>query len=110
VLDHSLETVWSLIRDFNNCPADERGTVSPTAYEGTMHLVRIVEGNRTLIEWSVAIDAAPQDADRWHALFQSWIPEWTHSLAKALGKGLGPPRPVRADYCMPSASPLAARR
>ena len=148
VLDHPLETVWSLIRDFNNYPAyiegvsesviednrrgdavgavrrfcylgnwvrqrlaghsdeahsltyagieplpfpraDEQGAVSPTAYEGTMHLVRIVEGNRTLIEWSVALDPAPQDADRWHALFESWIPEWTHSLATALARRAG---------------------
>jgi hypothetical protein len=113
VLDHPLETVWSLIRDFNNYPAyiegvsesaiednrrgDEVGAirrfcyrgnwvrqrlaahsddahlltyagieplpfpsagttaaVSPTAYEGTMQLTRIVEGNRTFIEWSGA--------------------------------------------------------
>src|SRR5262249_14876634 len=111
VLDHPLDTVWSLIRDFNNYPAyiegvsesvieDERRgdkvgavrrfcylgnwvrqrlaahsddahllsyagiealpfpsgatpqAVSPTAYEGTMQLTRIVEGNRTFIEWS----------------------------------------------------------
>jgi hypothetical protein len=143
VLEQPLETVWSLIRDFNNYPAyiegvsesviedDRRGdevgavrrfcylgnwvrqrlvghsdqahsltyagieplpfpsadgaeAVSPVHYEGTMHLIRIVEGNRTLIEWSVALDAAPQDAERWRTLFQSWIPEWTHSLARAL--------------------------
>jgi hypothetical protein len=146
VLDHPLETVWSLIRDFNNYPAyidgvsesvieDERrgdevgairrfcylgnwvrqrlaahsddahlltyagieplpfpsaGTpqaVSPTAYEGTMQLARIVEGNRTFIEWSVALQTEPQDAERWQELFQSWIPDWTHSLERALARG-----------------------
>ena len=146
VLDHPLETVWSLIRDFNNYPAyiegvsasaiedekrgDEVGAVrrfcylgnsvrqrlavhsddahlltyagmeplpfpstdraeavSPTAYEGTMQLTRIVEGNRTFIEWSVALETDPQDAERWHRLFQSWIPDWTHSLARALARG-----------------------
>ena len=145
VLEQPLETVWSLIRDFNNYPAyiegvsesaiednrrgDEVGavrrfcyrgnwvrqrlaahsdeaysltyagieplpfpsgasseTVSPTAYKGTMHLMRIVEGNRTFIEWSVALDTVPQDAERWRALFQSWIPEWTLSLARALAR------------------------
>jgi hypothetical protein len=67
--------------------ADMREAVSPTAYEGTMQLTRIVEGNRTFIEWSVALDAQPQDAERWQALFQSWIPDWTHSLQRTLARG-----------------------
>jgi hypothetical protein len=145
VLDHPLETVWSLIRDFNNYPAyiegvsesvieDDKGgdevgvirrfcylgnwirqrlaahsddahsltfagiepfpfpsgdtseAVAPTSYEGTMHLIPITEGNRTLIEWSVALDTAPQDAERWRQLFQSWIPDWTNSLVRALAR------------------------
>ena len=145
VLDRPLETVWSLIRDFNNYPAyiegvsesviedDRRGdevgavrrfcylgnwvrqrlvghsdqahsltyagieplpfpsadgpeAVSPVRYEGIIHLIGIVEGNRTLIEWSVGLDTAPQDAERWRALFQSWIPEWAHSLAHSLAR------------------------
>ncbi|MGY8705918.1 SRPBCC family protein [Bradyrhizobium sp. 18BD] len=145
VLDHPLNTVWSLIRDFNNYPAyidgvsesviedgkpgDEVGAVrrfcylgnwirqrlvdhsdrqhtltyaglealpypqdgssempSPTRYQGTMHLRPIVEGNRTLIEWSVALDTEPADADRWKALFGSWIPDWTDSLARTLAR------------------------
>ena len=124
VLNHPLETVWGLIRDFNNYPAyiegvsesvieddkggDEVGAVrrfcylgnwirqrlvghsdqahtltyagidpfpfpaglapdapAPTHYEGTMHLLPVVEGNRTFIEWKVRLDTAPQDADRW---------------------------------------------
>jgi hypothetical protein len=148
VLDHPLETVWSLIRDFNNYPAyiegvsesviedDRRGdevgavrrfcylgnwvrqrlaahsddahlltyagieplpfpsggapqAVSPTAYEGTMQLARIAEGNRTFIQWSVALQSEPQDAERWHKLFQSWIPDWTHSLARTLARNAG---------------------
>ncbi|MBA2403088.1 MAG: SRPBCC family protein [Bradyrhizobium sp.] len=137
VLNHPLETVWELIRDFNNYPAyidgvtesmieddrggDEVGAVrrfcylgtwikqrlahsltyagieplpfpadllpdapAPTRYEGTMHLLPVVEGNRTFIEWKVQLDTAPQDADRWRALFQSWIPDWTHSLERTL--------------------------
>jgi hypothetical protein len=142
VLNHPMETVWSLIRDFNNYPAhidgvsesvieddkrgDEVGAVrrfcylgnwvrqrlvghsdeehsltieplpfpqgnlpespSPTGYEGTMHLRGITEGDRTLIEWAVTLDALPQDADQWQTLFQSWIPEWTNSLAGALAR------------------------
>jgi len=50
-----------------------------------MHLREIVEGNRTLIEWSIALDTEPQDADRWLAQFQSWIPEWTGSPAARAG-------------------------
>jgi hypothetical protein len=145
VLDHPLETVWSLIRDFNNYPAyiegvsesmieddrggDEVGAVrrfcylgnwvrqrlvvhsddahlltyagieplpfpaalaedhSPARYEGTMRLREIVEGNRTFIEWSVALDSEPKDAERWQEVFQSWIPDWTHSLQKTLARG-----------------------
>ena len=145
VLDYPLETVWALIRDFNNYPAyidgvtesvieddrsgDEIGAVrrfcylgnwvrqrlaghsdeqhsltyagieplpfppgllpevpAPTSYEGTMHLLGIVDGNRTFIEWSVTLDVTPQDADRWETLFQSWIPDWTQSLERALGR------------------------
>jgi hypothetical protein len=145
VLNHPLETVWGLIRDFNNYPAyidgvsesmieddkggDEVGAIrrfcylgnwirqrlaghsdeghsltyagieplpfpsesqsdvpTPTRYEGTMHLLPIVEGNRTFIEWSVKLDAAPQDEDRWRELFQSWIPDWTHSLERTLDR------------------------
>jgi hypothetical protein len=145
VLNHPLETVWTLIRDFNNYPAyidgvsesmiedDKRGdeigairrfcylgnwirqclaghsdeahsltyagieplpfpseastdTPAPTRYEGTMHLRPVVEGNRTFIEWTVTLDTAPDDAERWQTLFQSWIPDWTHSLERALGR------------------------
>ena len=144
VLDHPLDSVWSLIRDFNNYPAyidgvsesviederrgDEVGAVrrfcylgnwvrqrlaahsdtshllsyagieplpfpsalaearGPVRYEGTMRLYGIVEGNRTFIEWSVALDTEPQDAERWHQVFQSWIPDWTHSLARTLAR------------------------
>jgi hypothetical protein len=145
VLDHPLETVWSLIRDFNNYPAyidgvsesaiedsrrgDEVGAIrrfcylgnwvrqrlavhsddahllsyagieplpfpsagtsqaeSPTVYEGTIQLTRIVDGNRTFIEWSVALQTEPQDAERWQELFQFWIPDWTGSLARALAR------------------------
>jgi hypothetical protein len=143
VLDHPLDTVWALIRDFNNYPTyiegvsesliedDKRGdevgavrrfcylgnwvrqrlaahsddthsltyasieplpfpqnlaqeTPAPAGYDGTMRLREIVEGNRTFVEWSVALHAQPQDAERWRTLFQSWIPDWTHSLARAL--------------------------
>jgi hypothetical protein len=145
VLNHPLETVWDLIRDFNNYPSyiegvsesvieddkggDEVGAVrrfcylgnwvrqrlaghsddahaltyagieplpfptglvpeapAPTHYEGTMHLLPVVEGNKTFIEWKVRLDAAPEDAARWQNLFQSWIPDWTHSLERALAR------------------------
>ena len=149
VLNHPLDDVWSLIRDFNNYPAyidgvsesqieddkrgDEVGAIrrfcylgnwirqslvdhsdrqhsltyaglealpypqddasqtgsqppAPTRYQGTMHLRPITEGDRTLIEWSVALDTAPADADRSQVLFGSWIPDWTDSLARTLAR------------------------
>ncbi|MGX1170232.1 hypothetical protein AB7M16_006498 [Bradyrhizobium sp. USDA 372] len=145
VLDHPLNDVWSLIRDFNNYPAyidgvseseieddkrgDEVGAIrrfcylgnwirqrlvdhsdrqhtltyagleaipypqddggpspAPTRYQGTMHLRPIVEGDRTLIEWSVALETEAADAERWKALFASWIPDWTDSLARTLAR------------------------
>ena len=151
VLDHPLETVWSLIRDFNNYPAyidgvsesviedDKRGNEvgavrrfcylgnwirqrlaahsdqqhvltyagleplafpaglqpaaeAPVRYEGTMHLLGVVEGDRTSIEWAVALDTAPQDADRWREVFQSWIPDWTNSLRRTLARRDAPGR------------------
>jgi hypothetical protein len=145
VLDHPLETVWSLIRDFNNYPAyidgvtesviedgkrgDEVGAVrrfkyhdnwlrqrlgahsderrsltyvgmdpfaypaelsqdAPAAvrYEGTMHLLPIVDGERTFIEWSLAFEAAPKDVEAWRSLLLTLIPQWTDSLRRALAR------------------------
>jgi hypothetical protein len=51
-----------------------------------MHLLGVTEGDRTFIEWAVVLDTLPQDADRWRTLFQSWIPQWTSSLARALAR------------------------
>ncbi|WP_298241679.1 SRPBCC family protein [uncultured Bradyrhizobium sp.] len=65
---------------------DGSRTPAPTRYQGTMHLRPIVEGDRTLIEWSVALETEPADADRWQALFASWIPDWTDSLARTLAR------------------------
>lgn len=143
VLDFPVETVWSLIRDFNNYPVyiegvtesaiedgkrgDEVGavrrfryhdnwirqqlavhsdehrsltyigldpfaypaglpheSVAPVRYEGTMHLLPIVDGTRTFIEWSVAFDAAPRDVETWRSLLLALIPEWTGSLRRSL--------------------------
>ena len=39
-----------------------------------MHLLRIVDGERTFIEWSVALDTVPDEADSWRTLLMSWIP------------------------------------
>lgn len=145
VLDCPVETVWSLVRDFNNYPAyidgvtesviedgkrgDEVGAVrrfrygrnwlrqrlsmhsdegrsltyvgvepfaypadtssespAPVRYEGTIHVLPIVDGARTLIEWSVAFDAAPSDVEPWRSLLLTLIPEWTESLRRALAR------------------------
>jgi Polyketide cyclase / dehydrase and lipid transport len=145
VLDHPVEAVWSLIRDFNNYPAyiegvtestiedDRRGdevgairrflhrgnsirqrlaghcdelhsltyvgidpltfpqgllpeTPAPARYEGTIRLQRIVDGERTFIEWSVALDTEPEEADSWRNLLQTWISVWTGDLGTALAR------------------------
>jgi len=65
--------------------------VAPTGYRGTMHLLGVIEGNRTFIEWSVRLNPEPKDADSWLTLFQSWIPDWTNSLVRALAR--------RAEEC-----------
>jgi hypothetical protein len=51
-----------------------------------MRLLPIVESDRTFIEWSVILERAPGDAERWLTLFQPWIPDWTHSLSRALAR------------------------
>ncbi len=145
ILDHAVDSVWSLIRDFNNYPAyidgviesmiednkrgDEVGAVrrfnyggnwirqrlsdhsdaqrsltyvgldpfafpaeriadppSPSRYEGTIHLLPIVDGNRTFIEWPVTLHTEPGEEEPWRELFLSLIPEWTDSLRRALAR------------------------
>jgi hypothetical protein len=146
VLDHPVEAVWSLIRDFNNYPAyiegvtesiiedDKRGgeigairrflyggnwirqrlgahsdeqrsltyigmdpfaypigllpeTPAPARYEGTMHLLPIIDGARSFIEWSVTRDALPDEADSWRDVLLQLIPNWTESLRRTLARG-----------------------
>jgi hypothetical protein len=67
--------------------AEDAQALAPARYEGTITLHRIVDGERTFIEWPVTLDAAPGDEAPWQALFLSWIPEWTDSLRRALDRG-----------------------
>lgn len=60
---------------------------SPADYEGTMSLQRVIDGERTFIEWSVTLDAAPDEADAWRGLLEAMIPEWTGSLRRSLDRG-----------------------
>jgi hypothetical protein len=59
---------------------------SPIRYEGTIHLLPIVDDNRTFIEWPVTLHAAPGEEEAWQELFLLWIPEWTESLRRALAR------------------------
>jgi hypothetical protein len=145
VLDRPVESVWALVRDFNNYPAyiegvtesviedekrgdevgavrrfryldnwirqrlsvhsDERRSLTyvgidpfaypaglshesppPAQYEGTIHLLPIVDGARTFIEWSVTLDAAPEHAETWRSLLLTLISQWTDSLRRALAR------------------------
>jgi hypothetical protein len=47
--------------------------------------------------------ALPLDADQWQALFQSWIPEWTNSLAGASARRAG--GAMSGGHRVPSSSP-----
>jgi hypothetical protein len=77
-----------------------------------MHLLPVVEGNRTFIEWSVKLDTAPDDAERWLTLFQSWIPDWTHSLERALvrprSEAMASPRRHRGNFFGAMRPPIPA--
>ena len=144
VLDHPIDRVWELVRDFNNYPryidgvlesviedgkrgdevgavrkfnyqgswirqrlvrhSDEQhlltyagmdpfafpagnaGTPQPARYEGTIQLHRIVDGDRTFIEWPVELDTAAGEEQPWQQLFMAWIPEWTDSLRRTLAR------------------------
>ena len=141
VLDHPVDKVWAMIRDFNNYPVyidgvtesmieddrrgDEVGAVrrfnygghwirqrlgahsderrsltyvgmdpfalpdqnlSPVRYQGTMHVLPVVEGARTFIEWSVELETAPDETRAWRDLFMSMIPDWTDSLRRTLDR------------------------
>lgn len=56
----------------------------PAAYEGTIRLLPIVDGDRTYVEWSVSVEAAPEHTDSWRKLLMRLIPEWTGSLRRTL--------------------------
>ncbi|WP_339027497.1 SRPBCC family protein [Bradyrhizobium symbiodeficiens] len=89
LVDHSDEqrTLTYAGLDALPYPQDDGSrTPAPTRYQGTMQLRPIIEGNRTLIEWAVVLETEPADADRWQALFESWIPDWTNSLARTLAR------------------------
>lgn len=145
VLDHPIDRVWEMVRDFNNYPryidgvieslieddrrGDEIGAIrrfnyqgnwirqqlvrhsddqhlltyagidplafpqqetpgapSPVRYEGTIRLHRIVDGDRTFIEWPVKLETAAGEDEPWHRLFMAWIPEWTDSLRRTLAR------------------------
>jgi hypothetical protein len=58
----------------------------PAAYEGTIRLRPILDGDRTSIEWSVSVNSAPEHADSWRKLLTKLIPEWTGSLQRTLDR------------------------
>ena len=79
---HSLTYIG--VDEFGFPTSTEAETPAPARYEGTMHLLPIVNGDRTFIEWSVTLDALPHHAEQWRSLLLSLISTWTESLRKAL--------------------------
>jgi hypothetical protein len=61
-------------------------TPPPAPYEGTMQLQRVVEGERTFIDWSVSLDTSRDHAETWQVLLSQLIADWTGSLQRALAK------------------------
>ena len=63
-----------------------REVPAPVGYKGTMHVLPIVDGNRTFIEWPITFEAVPGEVETWRALLLTLIPEWTDSLRRALAR------------------------
>ncbi|MGO3929594.1 SRPBCC family protein [Rhodopseudomonas pseudopalustris] len=82
--DHSL--TYSGLEPLSFPEAEGGDVPAPTDYKGTIQLMPVVDGNRTFIAWWVELETAPADADRWHAQFESWIPDWCGSLTRALAR------------------------
>jgi len=66
-----------------------------------MHVLPIVDGNRTFIEWLITFEAVPGEVETWRALLLTLIPEWTDSLRRAL---------ARRDSQAPSPETVAPHR
>jgi hypothetical protein len=60
---------------------------SPVAYEGTLRITPIVDGDKTFVEWFVNFDGPAQDASQWHQLLMPLIRDWVDSLRRALASG-----------------------
>lgn len=57
----------------------------PAMYEGTIRLSP-VDGQRTRVDWSVSVAAAPAHGKSWRDLLLKLIPEWTGSLDRTLSR------------------------
>lgn len=57
---------------------------APIDYQGTLGLIPIVDGDRTLIEWFVEFDNRPNKSSEWDTLFLQLIPQWVDSLRQTL--------------------------
>ncbi|MBS0245282.1 MAG: SRPBCC family protein [Proteobacteria bacterium] len=67
---------------FPKALAPDAAPLTPVSYEGTLHVRPVTDGERTFVEWSVALDAAAHEAESWRRIFDGWIPEWTASLRR----------------------------
>jgi hypothetical protein len=59
---------------------------APIAYQGTVRLGTIVDGDRTFVEWFVDFECALRDRARWNDKLMDLIPEWVASLGRALNR------------------------
>jgi len=81
---HSLTYAGLTPFEYPDGIVDERPP--PAAYEGTIRLLPVVDGDRTYVEWSVSVDAAPAHVVSWRKLLTQLIPEWTGSLRRTLDR------------------------
>ncbi len=56
-------------------------------YQGTARIIPIIDGNRSLVEWSIIFDSAVEQQTQNMALLKEAIPQWLESLRVTLETG-----------------------
>ena len=60
---------------------------APVAYQGTLRLTPIIDGDRAFVEWFVEFDGPSTEAAQWNKLLLELIAQWVDSLRRALADG-----------------------
>lgn len=57
---------------------------APVAYQGTLRLTPIIDGDRAFVEWFVELDGPSNEAAQWTKLLLELIAQWVDSLHRTL--------------------------